>query len=238
MAVATPVLEREKVENKSAYGYSVQAEEDTIHNSLISERYQRIVNPNATRVEPEMTFEAKPAEQNIAEEAQVSAPAPAEAQPLYRVESARTHSALFCADSPINQAVERQQEIVAETESDEEENEDLRPTQTTIQYKTASAKKTEEEGVIENSAAAKRMSLSKRDKIIIGVVVSIIVALFVLIIVNSAIITGLNNDLGSLQSSLNQAKSVYQRVANEVTEYNANLEETVRALAESLGMSK
>lgn len=245
MAVATPVLERvSDTEETRVLNYNPTTEEDELHNSRISRNYQKLINPEATisdLLHPEVNDTYVPAE--IKPQAPAAEPVEDKKEEIYRVESARTDSYLFRADSFLYQKEATAQEeaikeVAAQEEADEEENEDLRPTATTIQYKTTGTKKTEEEGTFENKHAAKHVSFSKRDKIIIAVVVSVIVALFVLIVVNSAIITGLNNDLGSLQSSLNQARNVYQRVANEVTDYNSNLENTVNALAESLGMSK
>ena len=65
------------------------------------------------------------------------------------------------ADSPVNaQAV---------SVSEEEENEDLRPTQTTIQYKTVGVD-VSKNGKIENVAGSKKRALGKKEIIIIAAV--------------------------------------------------------------------
>ena len=122
--------------------------------------------------------------------------------------------------------------------TDEEENEDLRPTQTTIQYKTAGAASVVEEGKIKTSAKAKRAGLNKRDKIFIAVALTVIIALFTLIIVNSAIISGLSGEVSSLQYNLGTAKEAFMRAQAEKDAYmnDANLFEIVSKFAYSHGM--
>lgn len=238
MAVATPVLERTQ-------------QADELHNSLIRERYAKLINPE-TKLSDLRPQSAAPVQEAAAvdyatAEFVAAEPAPAmEQAPVayvqekpYLVENARADADIFRADSAINRKVTVvQPQATAQIETVEEENEDLRPTSTTMQFTTQAKSTAYEEGKIENTSAEKRISLSKRDKIAIAVVVAVIVALFALIIINSAIISGLNNDLSSLQSSLISAKMAYAGVSQDVADYNANLSETVRHLAESLGMVK
>lgn len=242
MAVATPVLERTQ-------------QADELHNSLIKERYAKLINPetklsdlrpqSAAPVQEAATVDYANAEFVAAEPAPVMEQAPVAyvQEKPYLVENARADADIFRADSAINRKVtvvqpQAQPQATAQIETVEEENEDLRPTSTTMQFTTQAKSTAYEEGKIENTSAEKRISLSKRDKIAIAVVVAVIVALFALIIINSAIISGLNNDLSSLQSSLISAKMAYAGVSQDVADYNANLSETVRHLAESLGMVK
>ena len=252
MAVATPVLERKSI---------LQEKEDEKHNALIGERYAQLINPenkiadlkNGTNVPVQETTVS-----NVQEAVPVQMSAPVQeivAQPViesvqseadthtyyaepYLAPSGRADGEIFRADSEINRRLRATQLEVAavQTESDEDENEDLRPTQTTIQYRTENVKKTVEEGATVNTRASKRLSFSTRDKIVIVAVVTVIVALLALIIVNSAIISGINNDINSLQRSLNSAKNAYSKVNEHINEYTSNLEDTVRALAEKLGM--
>lgn len=242
MAVATPVLERTQ-------------QADELHNSLIRERYAKLINPetklsdlkpqSAAPVQEAAAVDYATAEFVAAEPAPVMEQAPVAyvQEKPYLVENARADADIFRADSAINRKVtvvqpQAQPQATAQIETVEEENEDLRPTSTTMQFTTQAKSTAYEEGKIENTSAEKRISLSKRDKIAIAVVVAVIVALFALIIINSAIISGLNNDLSSLQSSLISAKMAYAGVSQDVADYNANLSETVRHLAESLGMVK
>ena len=108
---------------------------------------------------------ARPASavQTPAAEAPAYAPAHSAAQPVYVVKNARANADIFRADSPVNrpaqayaatpaQAYEAARAMAAANAApatEEEENEDLRPTPTTIQYQTIGADGT----VIINSAA-------------------------------------------------------------------------------------
>lgn len=240
----TPVLERlADTKEDVSYDYTSQDKADQIHNALIKERYARLMNPALKRTDLSADLNeevSQPVNSVAVEETSAAAQeiAPVQAPAPYLVQNARADADIFRADSFVNRVSDAQPEQTVISEIDEEENEDLKPTPTTIQYRTSALDMTMEEGTIENKSAGKRLSLSKRDKIIIAVVVSVIVALFALIIINSAIISNLNSDLGSLQSSLNNARNAYQKVNSEIADYNANLEETVRVLAESLGMVK
>lgn len=112
----------------------------------------------------------------------------------------------------------------------EEESEDLRPTATTIQYQTIGADGTviidsparvRQEGEIarpeEREEKVKKLTLTRRDKVIIGVIVSLILAVFVLIIVNSAIISNLNSDIDMLEGMADAARTAFN---SSVSEYN------------------
>lgn len=249
MAGATPVLERE----------TTTLDEDRKHNALISENYAKLINPefklnkfksdyiqaqesvqiaNVAPVQEVMPAQI-PVQEVVAQAApvaeQTAVAATTHTEEPYRVDDARPDSPLWLAYSEMNQR--RMQEVaVVQAVADEEENDDLRPTRTTIQYQTETAKSAMEEGATVRTHSEKRLSLSKRDKIVIAGVVAMIVALFVLIIVNSAIISGINSDINQLQSSLNTVKGVYSSVSDQIADYTSNLDETVRALAEKLGM--
>lgn len=239
MAVATPILERKTEEREEKYerfDYASRMTEDEIHNSRISDIYARLIDP-----ESKMS-DFKPAEahertvvQDMAPAGEIAARAEAREQ-VYLVQNARADADIFRADSAVNMRTETvNAEPVMQAATSDEENEDLLPSRTTMQYSTE-AKKELDEGIISNKSASKHISLSKRDKVIIAVVVSVIVALFVLIIVNSAIISGVNRDMGSLHTSLNTARNTYESVANEVSEYEENFDSTLQTLADSYGM--
>lgn len=227
MTVASPVLERkiiaeEEREYADTFVSAMSAEE--LHNAKIRANYKRLINPESTP-DDIITREVQPAK------AQTVIPARNEqvAEP-YLVRNARADSDIFRADSIINRKEEAVSQPVVMSENDEEENEDLRPTQTTIQYKTVGLKRAEEEGKIETASTTKR-AISKRDRIIIAAVVSVVVALFVLIIINSAIISNLNGELSYLQSSLTSAKAAYSSISDEISEYMANLYQTAKDYA-------
>lgn len=215
----------------------ISAEEK--HNSQISANYARLINPeNSIRdilargeavlsdEKSVMVTEREPAFKRVTEVAP------------YRVENARANADIFRADSLVNK---RSAVAVAEAQpADEEDDEDLRPTQTTIQYQTVGVKKTEE-GKIATQAktSSKRtLQLTKKDKITVAVAFAVIVALFVLIIVNSAIIAGLNNEVSILQDSLAKAESVYTEVLSQKNAYmdDGNLFDIVSDFASNNGM--
>lgn len=194
---------------------------------------------------------ARPASavQTPAAESPAYAPAHSAAQPVYVVKNARANADIFRADSPVNrpaqayaatpaQAYEAARAMAAANAApatEEEENEDLRPTPTTIQYQTIgadgtviinSAARTMQEGEVARPAEREepaKISLTKRDKVIIGVIVSLILAVFVLIIVNSAIISGLNSEIAAYEGMVSDVQSQYAAVAEdleELTSYN------------------
>ena len=225
MAVA--VLERdvntlEKIEEERKIGgFNAQMSADEQHNAQISERYARLISSNNSVDEilgrSQQVVESKPRNELFAKP--------------YLVENARADAEIFRADSPVNRKVMEMQPVMV-AEDSEEENEDLRPTSTTIQYKTYGVKK----AVEENTDTEKRAGLSKKEKIVIAAVVSIIVAMLVLIIVNSAVISGINADLGSLQSSLEVVKGSYAGISDEVSNISNDAAETVKEFAISVGM--
>ncbi len=222
MAVAIPVLEREITEEKEvSYNFTSRMTADELHNSKIRENYARLMNPELKLGD---LIAEKPANANMQRSEAQSAPA---VEP-YLVENARADSDLFRADSPINRRIDvKEATLFAEQETEEEDNEDLRPTLTTIQYKTSDAKVTVEEGKIRNAAAEKRSVLGKREKIIIGVVIAVIVSLFALIIINSAIISNINQDLNSLQSSLISVKAGYATASDNVNYFWQNEQQII-----------
>ena len=166
------------------------------------------------------------------------------AQPVYVVKNARANADIFRADSPVNrpaqayaptpaQAYAAARSIAAAqaapaVQPAEEESDDLRPTPTTIQYQTISADgtaiagrtRTMQEGEIarpaERDESASKINLTKRDKIIIGVIVGLILAVFVLIIVNSAIISNLNSDITQLEGMADTARAAYESAYADV----------------------
>lgn len=189
---------------------------------------------------------ARPASavQMPAAESPAYAPAHSAAQPVYVVKNARANADIFRADSPVNrpaqayastpaQAYEAARAMAAANvapATEEEENEDLRPTPTTIQYQTIgadgtviinSAARTMQEGEVARPAEREepaKISLTKRDKVIIGVIVSLILAVFVLIIVNSAIISGLNSEIAAYEGMVSDVQSQYAAVAEDLEE--------------------
>lgn len=231
MAVA--VIEREQINSANALKKA-----DEAHNARIKSNYAMLINPDAkledllNRSEPQATVE--PA---VAVQPTVAAPVrEVIVNKPYLVENARADSVLFRADNPLNRrSVQAVQENV---QQEEEENEDSLPTPTTIQYRSAVVRNTVEERKISNAGAEKRTKLSKKEKIIIAAVISVIVALFALIIINSAIISSLNSDIGSLQSSLTDVTRAYSGISSQVRDFEATIFDKVDEFARFNNMIK
>ena len=243
MAVAIPVLEKNKItEDNRAYAYNVRSVEEEEHNARIKRNYAMLINPETKlgdlieRSEPVVEKQTELFNENRF--ANVPATRAENEYKPYLVENARATSSIFRADNPVNRrAVETGLVVEPLTKNiSEEENEDLRPTRTTIQYRTNNAANSVEEGQITNKRAGKRINLSKRDKIIAAVVISIVVAIFALIIINSVLISGLNNDISSLQSSLTDVKGTYAGISDEIKDFAESIADTVEEFALGHGM--
>jgi hypothetical protein len=205
MAIATPVLERkvnettDSAQDKTAYKSTYMTAEE-MHNARIKDNYARLINPDnkledlfasaaATEVKEEQTV-AEVEKENKA----IYTP--------YLVQNARADADIFRADSAVNKRVNQ----AVSYEADEEENEDLCPTKTTIQYRTAGEMNKKEDATQKEQKHAS--VLGKKEKIIIATFVSIVVALFVLVIINSAIIANFNSDIAAIQSGIVTVKGV------------------------------
>ena len=201
MAVATPVLERKTIDNdKRETLASLTQSEEEIHNARIKENYAKLINPEVGL--RELVGEPVPSRQ-----------APREEVKPFLVENARADAAIFRADSAINM---RAQVITPEKAQKEEvESEDLRPTQTTIQYRTIDEKN---KSSVKTSAKETEHVLGKREKVIIAVFVSVVVALFALVIINSIIIANLNSDLAVIEQGITSARAALQNVNSQITE--------------------
>lgn len=208
--------------------YDANAISDEQHNAKIGETYARLINPNAKidEILGRAETEIAPARKELFVE-----------RP-YLVENARADAAIFRADNPLNRKVLEVQPAVVAKQETEEDNEDLRPTQTTIQYKTAGVKKQVEESKTLNSNAEKRESLSKKEKIVIAVIVGIVIAMFALIIINSAILSGINSEMSALQSTLTTVKTNYAEVSDDVLKLVSDVYENAENLAQNMGLVK
>ena len=251
MAVATPVLERQTLQIQK----QAELTADELHNAQIKENYKRLINPElsinevrgrvvAPEKQPEppvqpSSFEARrasilqqPARQEQPVRRFVSAPA---AQPVrqaqpYLVTNARADAEIFRADSAVNRRFAAVPEMTA-APADEDENEDLRPTSTTIQYKTVvdSGK-----NAVKSAAHEEAPLLGKREKIIIATFISVVVALFILVIVNSAVIAGLNSELALMEQDVTAATQTLGEVDSLIDD--ATGAENIAEFAQSHGM--
>jgi cell division protein FtsL len=229
MSVATPVLERKVSANENGApqttNKSTTFTQEELHNSRIKDNYARLINPDykiedvftpPENIEQEMkhmpVVEERPAEQMYTK------PQTRGYEQLSFVENARADADIFRADSEINrrQAYVDNSVIPETAVTEDYESEDLRPTKTTIQYRTL---KHEAESDNKNEDKKKKdASAYKKDRIVIATFISIVVALFVLVIVNSAIIASLNNDISALQDGLATVKVALSGVNNDIAQ--------------------
>lgn len=214
MAVDSPVLERISGETKERIcavpsRLDFMAEEE--HNARIRDTYARLINPE-NKIED--VFNRAQQEESVAVEQHETHTANSAFRP-YVVENARADAAIFRADSAINARrveVEQDYTTVAVAPA-EEENEDLRPTPTTIQYQTIG--KQEEQT---KATEKKSFTFGKREKIIVAVFVAVVIALVTLVIVNSAIISNLNADIAQVQNSITTVRGAIAGVNSTVEE--------------------
>ena len=223
MAGTTLVLERkvnteDEIVTEESRDTFMTAEER--HNARIKFNYARLINPDMTVGD---IIEKEPVSQQCVEE-------PVIEQKPYLVENARADAEIFRADSIIN----RKQEEVDEVE--EEENEDLRPSAETFKYRAGAATKVVVEDKISNKQV-KESRFSKRDKVIMAVALLVIVALFILVIVNSAVLSNLNHEISVLETDLVAAQEDYAEVLERKEVFFDNIEETVANFAEQNNMS-
>lgn len=264
MAIAIPVLERaaDSTEKEKVYVETKKMEAD--HNARISDNYAKLINPTTCLDDALGRSVAKPVPSDILNyKLPVAESATSTASRPYLVENARATADIFRADSAVNarpavesalsQAVANPQQafrpnavvqpvapapLMTAQMVEEDESEDLRPTQTTIQYKTSAAPMNDEEGKIENIGAEKHFTISKKEKILVGVIITVIVALFTLIIVNSIIISGLNKDIENIQSSLDNVSVRYTEVDEQINQYIENIGDAVEQYANENNMIK
>lgn len=218
MAVATPVLERkssDKEESVVSRTYRTSSViSDEAHNARIKDNYARLINPD-NKIEDifAQSYVAAPEAVPVRREAAE----PVEVKP-YLVENARADADIFRADSAINRAsavadvaavasstvTDTVGAVTVVDQAEEDENEDLRPTKTTIQYRTVG----ETDKTAKQETAEKRgQVLGKKEKIIIATFVSLVIVLFSLVIINSAIIANFESDIAAIQNGIQTVKS-------------------------------
>ncbi|MDE6691113.1 MAG: hypothetical protein K2K04_04000 [Clostridia bacterium] len=222
MAVDTPVLERITVDEERKYSVpsrlEILAEEE--HNARIKDNYARLINPEY-KIEDVFNRAEEKASAPVAEPVMQSAPAQVRRSITgghpYKVENARADAAIFRADSAINAQRAQVAEVntVAAVAPAEEENEDLRPTPTTIQYQTIGVKN--EENTTAATTKKHGFVLGKREKIIIAVFVAVVVALITVVLINASIISNLNAEISSVQESITTVKGAIAGVNSTVS---------------------
>lgn len=232
MAAETPVLERKptakfRTQFNATQSYMDCFNEEEAHNARIRDTYARLINPDCTIADIINSAKEEDVVEDIVDDIVKDTEEQNEAAPVrpYLVENARADSAIFRADNPINK-VKVKDEIYAEAEGVdyEDDDEDLRPTPTTIQYQTVNKANAR---VDIKSSDKKEHILGKKEKIIIAVFVGIVLALLTLVIVNSSIIAGLSADMASVQSEITTVRGALAGVNATVAEI---VPETVRNL--------
>ena len=230
MSVATPVLERKTaVEERTSRIYEFNQIADEEHNARIKQNYAKLINPENKIDEVLDRAPVEEVEAPVATEQHISYAQP---EPM---QSARADADIFHAHSEINQRLAKQRQILAEQNSSEEENEDLRPTVTTIQYKTTGVKTMVVEGKIANTVVEKHSGVTKKDKIIVAAIVGTIVVLLTLIIINAVALANVNGVVSYLQSSLTALKGSYEGVKDEIYPWVSLTEEDIARIASELG---
>lgn len=215
MAVDTPVLERPTQEKLKEYSvpsrFDVAAEAE--HNARIKDTYARLINPE-NRIEDILNRAKKTVVVQDETEQAVESSRP------YLVENARADADIFRAGSAINSRAKQAAaaefaQSVREVDMDDED-EELRPTPTTIQYQTI-GKRAEAEQV-EAVKSTNAFTFGKKEKLILAIVVAVVVALVALIIINSTVIRSLNADIAQVQDSITTVRGALAGVNSTVEE--------------------
>lgn len=249
---ATPVLERERVQQKpelKAYGKlsgGVESAEMTEEqralnfNSRISENYQKLINPDFTRAE-EIMGESIPQAAPVYDTPEDYARAtlyPEREQQVPEFVHHRVEGDIFRADSPINarvQAPAREEyeqtfsaapefaqdvqpayapsyEEAPAYENYAEENEDLKPTATTIQYRTDLYAEERPAAVSER----KRYAMTAKGKLLMAVYAVVVVVVLALIIINTSVIKSLDESVAAREAELNAAVARAEQLASDI----------------------
>lgn len=197
MAVDTPVLERRtteltRVNTPFATATRSVYESDEEHNARIKENYARLINPDSVKEDVVSSNVAAPVAQQPVQVAQqfVQTESQVRTEP-YLVRNARADAAIFRADNPVNRRFVEDVAVVSE-----EENEDLRPTAATIQYRTVDCVEEESE------EQSERFRLTKKQKTTLIALAAVIVSLIVLIIINATVIANLNSDIAYINTGI------------------------------------
>lgn len=216
MAVDTPVLERVIIdaEKKCSVPSRMDFVAEEEHNARIKDTYARLINPE-NKIED--VFKRAQVEARVIEERPAVRRSITGNHP-YVVENARADADIFRADSAIN--VQRAQiakvkaaEVAVAAPADEE-NEDLRPTPTTIQYQTIGMT-----GVKKADTAEKKAFVfGKKEKIIVAVFVAVVIALITLVLVNATIISNLNAEISRVQDGITTVRGAIAGVNSSVGE--------------------
>ena len=206
-------------------------------NARISENYQKLINPDFKSAEeiaveapvfmPQQQAQSAFMPERQAESAYVQQPAAAP-------ERARV-SDIFRADSPIRSAgldfaeptvyaepaeapSEPVQEFAPQEQFYAEETEDLRPTATTIQYRS-DLFENEKQTVSEEK---KRYSLTAKGKLLMAVYALVVVVILALIIVNTSVLRTLDQDVAAQEARLSEVMAEQSDVQSYIDEITSD----------------
>lgn len=249
MAVGTPVFERNTNTYKEDERRKERMSAEANHNSRISDNYARLVNPENKIKDIIASIDAEGSQivQPVVEDIQPVMQRPqaiVNQSPAYFVRNARADADIFRADSPVNTPAEYM--LPHPVYTNVTEGEDLRPVSANMQYQTVGVNSSvmpfnsadRDESKItrstEQTEKESRFVLKRRDKVIWGVVVALIVAAFTLIIINSAVISNLKSDISELEALRQTAVAEYEQVVAEFEDVTS--EESVLAAAQAAGL--
>lgn len=248
MATATPVLERERREERDlkAYGKLTGREDSAVmteeqkairFNSRIADNYQRLINPEYHKAE-EIAPELRAAEEETFAparpvfDAASAFEAPAFEPVRQPEQTAYGYGERLTVNSPVFGAEARTAEYAAPQEAPvqefvqtpdfasydyeqapayAEEEADLMPTSTTIQYKSGLF---EEEKPVEVEEK-KGYALTAKGKLLMAVYAVVVVVILALIIINTSVLKTLDADIADQQEALNAVISQSQQLRNE-----------------------
>ena len=243
MATATPVLERERREERDlkAYGKLTGREDSAVmteeqkairFNSRIADNYQRLINPEYHKAE-EIAPELRAAEEETFAPARPVFDAAPAFEPVRQPEqTAYGYGERLTVNSPVFGAEARTAEYAAPQEAPvqefvqtpdfasydyeqapayTEEEADLMPTSTTIQYKSDLF---EEEKPVEVEEK-KGYALTAKGKLLMAVYAVVVVVILALIIINTSVLKTLDADIADQQEALNAVISQSQQLRDE-----------------------
>lgn len=224
-------------------------------NARISENYQKLINPDLKKAEDIMGASAPETfEQPIYDTPEAYAratlyPERTEEQAVPQFRHQRVTEDIFRADSPLNaraetfampqQAVEFEQPVFApQTEHPEEAeqfyaeeaNEDLKPTATTIQYRSDLYRE-EKQTVVEEQ---KKYSMTAKGKLLMAIYAVVVVVVLALIIVNTSVLKTLDSEAAAYEEQLRSTIAQAEQLADDIDA--ATSEETIIRWGNENGM--
>ena len=216
-------------------------------NSRISQNYQNLINPDLKKAEDIMGGAAEaPAYETPEAYARATLYPERTEERAPSFQHQRVTEDLFRADSPINaprsagyEAVDfaqpafvPQEEYAPQAEQAfaDELNEDLKPTATTIQYRT-DLYSDEKRTVTEEK---KGYALTAKGKLLLAIYAVVVVIVLALIIVNTSVLKNIDAEAAAYEAQLSESMARAEQLAEDIE--NATSDETVTEWAINNGM--